>query len=330
MRQAGMSIIAAVDIDPEAGLTYRRNFPESQFFETDIRKLEPEDLTQLVPKTQPLLISACAPCQPFTKQKTTRRDADDRVDLLDHLHRFIEALKPDFIFLENVPGLQKRVTDGGPFCRFRRFLENQGYWLDYGSPEAMRYGVPQVRRRLVMLASRRAPILLPPDTHGSRAGLPGYETVWNWISDLPQIEAGETCHIVPNHRAAALSTINLERIRSTPPGGCRAGWPDALKLKCHKDHTGHTDVYGRMVKDRPAPALSTRCISLSNGRYGHPLQDRAISVREAARLQTFPDSFIFEGTLNGMAKQIGNAVPVRMAAVFGHHILTHHQAAVGG
>jgi len=325
-----MSIVAGIDLDPEAALTYRRNFPEATFFQTDVRKLSPAVLVDLVPQNEPLLISACAPCQPFTKQKTARRKIDDRVALLDELHRFIDVLEPDFVFLENVPGLYQKAADVGPFARFQNFLDKRGYSMDYGSPEAMRYGIPQVRKRLVLLASRHAPIKLPPFTHGPEEKLQDFETVWDWIGDLPEIKAGQTCDLVPNHRAADLSPINLQRIQSTPPGGGRTDWPEELKLKCHDGHKGHTDVYGRLASDRPAPALSTRCISLSNGRYGHPVQDRALSVREAARLQTFPDDFVFEGSLNGMAKQIGNAVPVRMASVFGRHVMAHHRSVTGG
>ena len=126
-----------------------------------------------------------------------------------------------------------------------------------------------------------------------------------------------------NHRAAGLSALNVKRIQATPEGGSHRDWPDTLKLACHKGFEGYTDVYGRMAWDAPASGLTTRCISYSNGRFGHPEQHRAISVREAARLQTFPDEFTFEGTLSAMAKQIGNAVPVRLADVVGRHFIDH-------
>ncbi|HEX8954895.1 MAG TPA: DNA cytosine methyltransferase, partial [Burkholderiaceae bacterium] len=126
-----------------------------------------------------------------------------------------------------------------------------------------------------------------------------------------------------DHRAAALSKLNLARIAATPEGGGREHWPRRLLLDCHKGHAGHTDVYGRLAWDKPAAGLTTRCISYSNGRFGHPEQDRAISVREAACLQTFPTDFVFCGSLNSRAKQIGNAVPPLMARSVGQKIRDH-------
>ena len=145
----------------------------------------------------------------------------------------------------------------------------------------------------------------------------------DWIGDLPKIAAGDTHPTIPDHRAAGLSALNLKRIRATPEGGGNRDWSDELRLKCHEDATGYSDVYGRMSWDRPASGLTTRCISYSNGRFGHPEQDRAISVREAACLQTFPMDFQFAGSLSSMARQIGNAVPVRLAEAVGRHVAKH-------
>ncbi|MDE0036380.1 MAG: DNA cytosine methyltransferase, partial [Gammaproteobacteria bacterium] len=160
-------------------------------------------------------------------------------------------------------------------------------------------------------------------THGPGTPNHDYETVRNWIEHLPPIGSGEEHPTVSNHRAAGLSALNVKRIEATPEGGGHRDWPDELKLACHKDFSGYTDIYGRMSWDAPASGLTTRCISYSNGRFGHPEQDRAISVREAACLQTFPDEFAFEGALNSMARQIGNAVPVRLAEVVGKQFVSH-------
>jgi DNA (cytosine-5)-methyltransferase 1 len=154
-----------------------------------------------------------------------------------------------------------------------------------------------------------------------------YSKVREWISDFPPIGAGETHSTIPNHRAAGLSEINLERISVLKEGEDRMHWPEHLKLKCHSNgYGGHTDVYGRMRWDAPATGLTTRCVSLSNGRFGHPTQNRAISIREAACLQTFPRDFIFEGSLAEMARQIGNAVPVILAERFGRNFVDHLNA----
>ena len=324
LQAAGMKILAGIDFDVDAGDTFKLNFPQAEFINKDITELYSPGISHLIPKKRkfPLLFSACAPCQPFTKQNTSKKDSDERQNLLNNLHRFIRAYKPEYIFLENVPGLQKVSEEDGPFASFIRFLDRHDYYYELRVIKSQDYGVPQYRKRLVLIASCLKDIHFPSATHGPDAKY-DYVTVWESISDLPRIRAGKEHSEVKNHRAAKLSDKNLERLKATPVGGSRADWPKRLQLECHKEYSGHTDVYGRMLKDKPASALTTRCISLSNGRYGHPTQSRAISVREAARLQTFSDDFEFLGSLNSMARQIGNAVPILLALEFGNHFNKH-------
>ena len=323
LRAAGMNIVAGIDNDAQAGTTYAANFPTAKFFHEDIASFCPQKLKGLLENNPgKTLFAACAPCQPFTKQHTQKKEHDTRRELLDHFHKFIQELKPDYVLLENVPGMQRITHTEGPLGRFVTFLRSQRYAFDVQVISSHDYGVPQVRKRLVLIASRLGPIHIPQATHGETQDRP-HATVWDWIGDLPPLEAGGQDGTVPNHQAANLSDLNKMRIRQTPINGGRRDWPDNLTLRCHKDHSGHTDVYGRMSMDRPASALSTRCISLSNGRYGHPTQDRAISVREAARLQTFPDDFHFFGNMASMARQIGNAVPVKLAEAMGNAVNKH-------
>ena len=326
MQDAGMDIGFGLDADPDAKATYEANFESAKFICKDIRRTSVDDIAPYVSRRdgRPLVFGACAPCQPFSKQYRANADDDGRRNLLGELHRFIEAFLPEYLFIENVPGLQTVDTLESPFADFLGLLKDLNYFSDYRVVMAYHYGVPQSRRRLVLLASLLAPITIPPPTHGPGTEHPELPTVWDWISHLPPIEAGETHPEIPNHRAARLSPLNLRRIAATPVGGDRRGWPPELELQCHKKHSGHTDVYGRMIKDRPSAALTTRCISLSNGRFGHPTQNRAISVREAACVQTFPMDFTFRGNLNSMARQVGNAVPVVMAKVFGDLIIHHY------
>lgn len=161
-----------------------------------------------------------------------------------------------------------------------------------------------------------------------RPGMPNRDM--NLWAKYPAIEAGASDISIPNHQAVSLSELNLERIRNTPhSGGDRRSWPSKLVLACHSNgHTGHTDVYGRMDWNKVAPTLTARCYSLSNGRYGHPIQDRAISLREAAALQSFEDDYIFFGSLASIGKQIGNAVPVKMAESLAKYILRSTQKAM--
>jgi DNA (cytosine-5)-methyltransferase 1 len=324
LQAAGMEVVFGLDIDPDAGATFRCNFPRAHFLRKDLTHLRANRIEALVREHRgnPILFCGCVPCQPFSKQSPHRKKVkDDRIPLLSHFGRFVRYFLPEFVLVENVPGLQAITGEPGPLPAFVRLLQNLGYQLAMGTIDCRDYGVPQKRRRFVLLASKIGSIELPPKTHGTRTGRNGFSTVGEWISDLPPIEAGEECTSVLNHRAASLSPLNLRRIKATPPGGCRLDWPSELALACHATHSGHTDVYGRLRMDQPASALTTRCISLSNGRFGHPLQNRALSVREAASLQTFDRDFRFFGNLNSMARQIGNAVPTLLARCLGEQFV---------
>lgn len=321
---AGISPLLAVDWDRDAVATFRLNFPGTPVIERDIREVGVADVGKLLRPTSEsvMLFAGCAPCQPFAGHRQESPAQDSRSFLLIEFLRFITALDPELIFVENVPGMQRVSASEGPFADFVDEL-SRTYHVSYGTVCSADFGVPQTRRRLVLVASRLGPIGLPDPTHGPAAGCP-HSTVREWIGSLPPITAGQRESGISSHRSMTLSDLNLERIRATPEGGDRRDWPDRLWPDCHRDgFKGHTDVYGRLSWDRPAPALTTRCISYSNGRFGHPTQDRALSAREAARLQTFPTSFEFAGSLTSQARQIGNAVPVVLARHFGRHLVKH-------
>lgn len=326
LRTAGLDIILGLDKDSDAANTYRFNFPEAAFVEADIRRLPVEALEPYLEDHlgHTLLFSGCAPCQPFSRQNRRGNDKENQASLLYEFLRFVEYYVPDFVFVENVPRLDRATAEGDRqvFADFVESLDNLGYCSSHGVVRAQDYGVPQRRERLVLVGSFGPRVTFPSKTHGPDTLHAEYATVWEWIGDLPAIGAGEEHSEVPNHRAANLSELNMQRIRATPVGGGRRDWPEELRLECHsKGYQGHTDVYGRMHKYRPASGLTTRCISLSNGRFGHPEQDRAISVREAACLQTFSRDFLFHGSLASMARQVGNAVPPLMAQRFGEWVV---------
>ncbi len=324
---AGMKVVFALDHDRDARASFGTNFPDTHFELADIRGVCVEVIRSRMDaeRSNPVLFSGCAPCQPFTRQNTTRPEPnrDDRVPLLVHFARLVEGCRPDLVFVENVPGLQKLSAGSQPFGDFLQRLDRAGYEVDYRPILLAKYGIPQSRRRLVLVGSRHGTIRLPGETHGPGAENERYATVRDWIAHLPPIRAGEEHREIPNHRAANLSARNLERIEATPEGGGNRDWPQHLMLDCHKGFSGYSDVYGRMAWDAPASGLTTRCTSYSNGRFGHPEQDRAISIREAACLQTFPEDFAFEGSMASMARQIGNAVPVRLAKLIGHQFIEH-------
>ena len=325
LRAAGMEIALGLDNDRDAAQSFQANFPEAAFLSVDIQHLTTESLVPVVSRLEghPLLFSACAPCQPFSQQRRGPASSDDvRFGLLSHLLRFVERFRPEFLFVENVPGLRKVCVGDSAFEPFVRALHMYGYQTEHAVVRSQDYGVPQRRARLMLLGSYVGAITFPSNSKGPKSGSAEPATVNDWIGDLPAISAGETHPHVPNHRAAKLSPLNLERIRATPQGG---GWPDLpaeLVPKCHQSGSKcYSDVYGRLRWDSPAPALTTRCISYSNGRYGHPEQDRAISVREAASLQTFPMDYVFLGSLNSQARQIGNAVPKLLSQRFGESLM---------
>lgn len=327
-QNAGLTILAGLDNDADAAETYRINFPNAKFLEEDVKKIDPSILNDIVgDRSHPLLFAGCAPCQPFSRQNKTSQQDDPRRTLLNDFGRFIEAWRPEYIFVENVPGIQK-IKKGSPLEGFLSLLKQLEYLYQYQVVSASSYGVPQTRKRLVLIASRYTPIQIPAPTHGLGTDKK-LSTVKDWISDLPAIKAGEIDNNDEDHAAAKLNALNLKRIKNTPEGGSRNSWPEKLWLNCHKDYKGHSDVYGRLAWDKPASGLTTRCISYSNGRFGHPDQHRAISAREAACLQTFPRNYKFHGSLISKARQIGNAVPPKMSEVFGRAFIKHNSLMCG-
>ena len=301
-------VIAAVDNDPTACRTYRMNHPAVRLYEKDIAQIDPADIKEeLIPDEHLDLLVVCAPCQPFSNQG--KRDTEDaRARLVLHSVKFAKALKPRLILFENVPGIAKpRFVE--VFRELSKGLRRIGYRV--GPPvilDAADYGVPQRRPRCIMLAKLNiAPPTLPEPTSpkGERV------TVKQAIRDLNSLEAGDADPNDPLHFARAHQAIALQRLACIPKdGGSRSSLPNHLVLSCHKEHRGHPDVYGRMHWNDVAPTLTTGCTDITKGRFAHPKDDRAITLREAARLQTFKDDYRFSGGINQIAAQIGNSMPV--------------------
>lgn len=321
-RQAGFDIVFGLDFDKDASESFKLNFPEAAFVNDDIRTVNCDAISHLFnieDNDGYTLFSGCAPCQPYSKQNSNKKEGDPRLDLLSEFSRFVSYYLPDFVFVENVPGLQKFNKNEGTFKKFLNTLFENGYSADFKVIPAAWFGVPQTRERLVLLASKSHKVELPTKTHGTE-GIP-YSTVREWIGKLPPLLAGTKHATLPDHECARLTDLNIQRIKATPEGGGRESWPSNLVLKCHQNHKGHTDVYGRLSWDKPASGLTTRCISYSNGRFGHPVQNRALSLREAACLQTFPMDYLFTGSLQSRARQIGNAVPPKMSEAIAKQII---------
>ena len=325
LKQEGLNVIAGFDIDKTCRFAYEYN-NEAEFFDTDIRYVTGENIRTLFGDSKIKILAGCAPCQPFSSYAFSNKDKDpNKYDLLYQFGRLIDEVRPDIVTMENVTQITqfklKPVLDD-----FVQLLNKLGYYVSVNKVYCPDYGIPQTRKRLVLIASRLGKIMLIPPTHSSD----NYVTVQDAIGNLPELRAGEQCVSDPLHKAKSLSELNLCRIRNTPYGGSWKDWPEELKLRCHKSDTGKSfgSVYGRMVWERPAPTMTTQCTGLGNGRFGHPTQDRAITVREAALLQTFPKTYKFFANEQAVAitkasRYIGNAVPPVLGAVIGKSIIEH-------
>lgn len=320
----GIDVRAGIDVNVSCKRTYEANNRPSRFIPGDLRVLRGADIAPLVEgiRRAELIFMGCAPCQPFSKQR--RAVNPDGGTLLERFGRLVDEFRPGYVIIENVPGIAN-VRGNSTYKRFLKRLDNAGYKFVDGKLDAKWFGVPQTRNRWVVIACREAEPSLPERTHGTDAR--PFVTVRDAIHDYPRIRAGEQSVVVPNHRAAQISETNLQRLVITPAdGGGRLNWPEELVLNCHRHYEGHSDVYGRMKWDAPSPTLTCKCFSISNGRYGHPEQDRAISLREAAKLQSFSDDYVFYGDSQAcIGAQIGNAVPVKMAEALARKILQIHR-----
>lgn len=330
--RAGIEVVAGVDIDPTCRYPYEHNNRPAKFIEKDISTLEAADVASWYPSGCVRVLIGCAPCQPFStysRRYVSARNGKSRRSqpwgMLDSFRRLVADLMPEIVTAENVPELAR--LDHRVYRAFVRELEQLDYYIDEKIVRCADYGVPQTRERLVVLASRLGRIRLVPPTHRGES----YLTVRQAIGDLPPITAGgDPPADDPLHRACRLSALNLRRIKATPEGGGWQDWPARLRLNCHKRNSGKTypSVYGRMCWDDLAPTLTTQCFGLGNGRFGHPEQHRAISLREAAILQTFPRAYQFVGpgervTFKNIGRHIGNAVPVRLGEIIAQSIMEH-------
>lgn len=322
----GLKVVAGIDNDETCKYGFEHN-NNAKFIHKDIQNVtssEILDLFGIVENTATILVG-CAPCQPFSKLNLKKADKN-QLEPIEKFAQLIAQTKPDIVSMENVPGLAN--TKKYPvFQTFLDTLRDNSYKYKVEVVDVSEYGIPQKRRRLVLLASRLGEIELIPRTHEDN-----YVTVRDAIGKLEPIKHGETCANDHLHHARKLSALNLRRIKSTPhDGGSSDSWDNGLILDCHKKASGKTykkTVYGRMRWDEPAPTMTTQCIGLGNGRFGHPEQDRAISLREAALFQTFPMDYVFTDPekpfyAKHVAKFIGNAVPVQLGAVIGKSIMSH-------
>ena len=319
LKKAGLKIVAGYDIDAKCKFAYEQN-NDAEFVHADVANLNPKEVAAKFSGNLPKVIAGCAPCQPFSTYKR-RYDEDPHWHLVTSFGELAVAISPDFITMENVPALVK-YRNGDVFNSFCQILTSAGYTVQWAIERAEEYGVPQRRRRLVLLASKAA--RMKPLTPNAGASM----SVRDAIAHLPDLAAGETDPKDAMHAASSLSDLNIRRIKASKPGGTWRDWPNELRAACHTRKSGSTypSVYARMHWDEPSPTMTTQCYGFGNGRFGHPEQDRAISLREAAILQSFPNDYKFfpdgqKPAFKDVGRWIGNAVPVKLAEAVGNSII---------
>lgn len=325
LSQANIDVRLGVDIDPASRHPFEVN-NKAEFLLSDVSKLEAETIKCSFVTGSTTLLAGCAPCQPFStySQKVKRnsgscqdRGSKDDWKLVECFGELVAEVRPDLVTMENVPPLQRTSV----YQRLLSYLD--GYWVDAQVVDCQKIGLPQTRKRLVLVASKLGSIKLPQFNFKQR-------TVRSIIGKLPPIAAGESFVGDRIHRASALNELNVKRIRASTQGGTWRDWPLELKAKCHTRESGATypSVYGRMKWDEPSPTITTQCFGYGNGRFGHPEQDRAISLREAAMLQGFPQDYSFlpddvPVSFATLGRLIGNAVPVTLGKVIGEVLVDH-------
>ena len=327
LREAGFRIVAAIEKEPHAAATFKANHPEVQVYRQDIRKISGKELLKLASGCVHVL-AACPPCQGFSSLTSKWRRDDSRNGLVAEVGRLAREMLPQAIMMENVPGLERK---GKPLLdALVGELQDLGYVPNCDVLQVADYGVPQRRRRLVMLAGLGFHIDMPSPTH-SRTGandLKRWRTLRDAIHGMDppltfrQAMARGGAQLFSWHVVRELSAQNQRRLRAATPGGKWSDFPDDLRVQCHKgEYKGFSNVYGRMVWDEPSVTITAGCTTLSKGRFGHPEEDRTISLREAATLQTFPANYIFETPHFERACEIvGNALPCLFAEAIGRQV----------
>jgi len=323
LKQSGIKVVAGIDFDGSCKYAYEEN-NDAIFLEKDINDVTGEEINKLFPKGAIKILAGCAPCQTFSQHtvKIKNNQNDPRWKLLSQFLRLIKESKPEIVSMENVPQLRKYKI----FEDFIKGLKDEGYFITYRVVHCPRYGIPQTRKRLLLLASKIGPINFIEETHTPD----NYVSLKSKIGHLPKISDGEIHKKDSLHRSWSLTPINKKRIKSSKQGGSWNDWDKELMLECHKKKGGATykAVYGRMSWNKPASTITTQFYSYGTGRFGHPVQNRAISLREGAILQTFPEDYKFfkegdEISFNNIGRHIGNAVPVKLGEIIGKSIKSH-------
>ncbi len=316
MRQAGIKVIAGIDNDPDVKDTYEKNNPGTKFIQADVFKLKEIDLskyTGINKNDDELILIGCSPCQYWSIIQTDKKKSQQSKDLLKEFHRFVKYYNPGFVVVENVPGLERKAKESG-LQEFIDDLENRGYKVYWDVHKLNEYGVPQTRKRFSLIASRITKEKIIPEKSKKK---PIVKDFLGEHNGFPKVNAGYKDNSNFQHSVAGLSKENLEVLSKTPKNG-----GNTVKKRKHFTGKGFKDSYSRMSWDKPAPTITTKFFSISNGRFAHPEENRAISLREGATLQTFSKNYVFYAkSMQANARMIGNAVPPEFAKRIGDAII---------
>ncbi|MES2997022.1 MAG: DNA cytosine methyltransferase [Verrucomicrobiota bacterium] len=320
LKKAGVNVRVGVDLDPACKYAYEKN-NRAAFLLKSVEEISAQELIKYLVRPKFVLLAGCAPCQPFSKYRLGKSDeSDGRWHLLRSFQRLALSMAPDFVTMENVP----RLAEQQVFRDFKVSLEDAGYHVWAEVVNCLNHGVPQGRERLVMMASKHGKISLLLPTRNVR------KTVRQVIGELPKLQAGKASTSDRIHQSAGLSPLNYARIIASKPGGTWRDWPEELVAECHRKKSGKTysSVYGRMEWDKPSPTITTQFYGFGNGRFGHPTQNRGLSLREGALLQSFPKNYRFVEPgkaieFTNIGRLIGNAVPVKLAESIGRTFVAH-------
>ncbi len=321
-----IQVVAGIDADESCEYAYNVNNDGAYFIHKKIESVTDQEILALYPEEHVKILVGCAPCQPYSNYTKKSRDKATKWKLLSKFADLICEVEPDIVSMENVPDLIN-FKQGQVYDAFKIKLEKKRYHVtSYPEIYCPDYGIPQYRNRLVLFASKYGKIEILPKTH-----LPDmYKTVQETIGGLEPLEAGQVSKNDPLHRSSRLSDLNLRRIQASRPGGTWRDWPADIVAECHKKKSGkgYRSVYGRMSWELPSPTITTQFYGFGNGRFGHPEQDRGLSLREGALLQTFPTDYKFIAPADSYSTRIigrfiGNAVPVELGRIIAKSIKQH-------
>ncbi len=329
LQQAGVDVIAGIDFDPDCKDTYETNIVGAKYILADVGKLKEKDLSKEVDIKKDddnLIMVGCSPCQYWTIIRTNKDKSQKSKNLLHEFHRFVKYYNPGYVVVENVPGILNKHKESG-LDRFVKGLKKRGYAVHYEVVNLNEYGIPETRKRFSLIANRVTSKEIFPKPDNSCPTVADFIGKRNGFAKISAGHKDDTDFI---HSVAGLSDTNIKRLKLTPKnGGTRQAWANTdLQINAYKKKDGNisfNDTYGRMSWDKPAPTITTKFFSISNGRFAHPEENRAISLREGATLQTFPKTYKFIGnSIVTIARMIGNAVPPLFAKQIGKTIIKNH------